>query len=79
MSHGLKQHVVHDGQRRASRASIGPVRAEVQREFLGTLAKAGFLKRIFLRIQMKREVKRRMRALAPPWALYGRSGCVREE
>ncbi len=70
MAKELKQHIVNDGGRRAYLASINRVRADVQREFSEALAQAGFLRRIFLRVQMNREINRRMREIAPRWALY---------
>lgn len=62
--------IVNDGARRAYLASIHRVRADVQREFSSALEQAGFLRRILLRVQINREIKHRMREIAPPWALY---------
>jgi hypothetical protein len=72
MAKKLRQHIVIDGGRRAYLASINKVRVDVEREFSEALAQAGFLRRIFLRVQMNREIKGRMREIAPPWALYFR-------
>ena len=67
--HDMKP-IVACGRRSVYNACIGGVRAEVAKEFAPELAKAGFWRRIHLRIRMIREVERRMRKIAPPWGLY---------
>ena len=79
MAEKFKQYIVTNGGRRAYWASIYRVRADVRKEFSEALAQAGFLRRIFLRVQMNREIKRRMREIAPPWALYFRANLVQRQ
>jgi hypothetical protein len=53
------------------RALVSPrVLAEVQREYSERLQAAGALERIFLTLEIRREVRRRLDMIAPSWALY---------
>ena len=70
MDDGSNQPIIADGQARAYKANIARVRAEVEREFSDSLAKAGYWRRFLLRLRMTREVRRRMDKVAPPWGLY---------
>jgi hypothetical protein len=63
-------HFVEDGCERARAASIDTIRAEVQREFAERLASAGWWERVRLRYAMRREIKKRLDRVAPPWGLY---------
>ena len=61
---------VADGCRRARRATEGIVRSEVATEFAERLDAAGFWMQLHLRWQMRCEITRRLRRLAPPNAVY---------
>jgi hypothetical protein len=46
------------------------IQAEVHREYAGGLQAAGPLQRIMLKVEMRREITRRLDKIVPPWALY---------
>jgi hypothetical protein len=61
---------VTGGYERAYKDSIERVRSEVIEDFSRQMASAGQLMRIVLRIKVRLEMRRRMRNIAPPDALY---------
>jgi hypothetical protein len=62
--------IVQGGRKRACKASISRVRAEVEAEYARELEQAGIWKRARLRWKMEREINRRMKQVAPPDGLY---------
>lgn len=52
------------------RAESQKVIAEVRARYAEPLAAAGLFRRLALRLQMRREIDRRLAELAPPDALY---------
>ncbi len=62
--------IVADGQERAHDGSIEQVRAEVEAKYAEELRKAGFWERIFLLRRIKRDIRERMKKIAPPDGLY---------
>jgi len=66
----VTERIVPGGRKRAYIASIGRVRAEVEAEYRRELEKAGIWKRARLRWKMEREIRRRMKKVAPPDGLY---------
>lgn len=72
--HMLQPHgILADGQERARSAHHDRLRGEVERELAEAMARAGWLKRIALRLRIEREVERRLDKAAPPDGLYGLS------
>ncbi len=65
-----KQQFVADGQRRAYDAEIEHVRTEVEAQYAEELSRAGIWNRLRIRRKIKREIRKRMRDLAPPGGLY---------
>lgn len=61
---------VADGGERLRATMYDAVRIEVEREFGEPLKAAGWFRRVFLRIEMRREINRRLSRIAPPDALY---------
>ena len=61
---------VADGYERACGATIEKIRAAVAAEFAERLQTAGWWERCRLRYEMRREIKRRLERVAPPWGLY---------
>jgi len=61
---------VEDGHERASAALESVVCAEVQAEYASRLQDASAAKRMMLRIEIRREIRRRIDAQAPSDALY---------
>jgi len=70
MTKRLNDHFVHDGRARARKAVLEKVRAEVEHEYAERLYNAGWLGRLLLYREMRRETKRRLDEKAPPWGLY---------
>jgi hypothetical protein len=68
LSPGFK--FVVDGYCRARTAAELRVRTQVEAEYSGQLAAAGFWERVRLWRQIEREAQRRLDRLAPPDALY---------
>jgi hypothetical protein len=66
----LSGRFVEDGYERARIAAIDSIRAEVEREYAERLSGASWLKRWCLRLEMRREIERRLDRVAPPWGLY---------
>lgn len=65
--------IVEDGEEIAYAAAIDRVTAEVRNEFAGQLAGATFWQRIVVKFKIRREIRRRMDKIAPPWGLYSRN------
>jgi hypothetical protein len=65
-----KNYFVEDGYERACDASIDRIRAAVELEFAERFQTAGWWQRLRLRYEMRREIKRRLDRVAPPWGLY---------
>ena len=61
---------VHGGCENARRALRPIISARVRGEFAARLWLAGFWKRWFLRLEMRRETARRLEEVAPSDALY---------
>jgi hypothetical protein len=66
-------HFVEDGYERACDAAIDKIRAAVAAEFAERLQTADWWERWRLRYAMRREIKRRLERVAPPWGLYAAS------
>ncbi|MCA9168603.1 MAG: hypothetical protein KDB23_13100 [Planctomycetales bacterium] len=66
----IRSGFVADGCRRARDASRAIVRSEVEREFAGKLVNATAADQKRLRVEMDREIEKRLSILAPPDALY---------
>lgn len=64
------QEFVADGRKRLRETMYDEVRIEVEREFGEQLTSAGWFRRLFVRIEMRREIDRRLDRIAPPDALY---------
>jgi hypothetical protein len=64
------QHFVEDGCERTWKANYAPIRMEVDREYAERLQVAGYWERWRLRLQMHREIRRRLERVAPLWGLY---------
>jgi hypothetical protein len=66
---------VSDGRRRHETAVAAEIRAAVQAAFAERMAQASPLRRVWLRMAMRREIRRRIRLapMASPEALYLRS------
>ena len=47
------------------------IRREVREEFSNALASAGWIRRLLLRMQLRREIGKRVEELSPSSALYG--------
>ncbi len=62
--------IVADGRERAYDGSIQQVRAEIEAQYAEELRKAGFWKRILLQRRIEREIRDRMKEIAPPDGLY---------
>jgi hypothetical protein len=60
-----KRTYIADPERRAHYNAIRTVRLQVYKEYQVTVAGAGFLRRIFLRIRIEREIRRRCRVIGP--------------
>jgi hypothetical protein len=63
-------HFVANGLDRARSANLSAIQAEVEPEYAERLQTAGFFQRWLLRCEMRREIKRRLERVAPPWGLY---------
>ncbi|HTM55231.1 MAG TPA: hypothetical protein VL175_14445 [Pirellulales bacterium] len=61
---------LEDGWRRARAAAEAEIRAEVLAEFAERLRPAGWLERLRLRRQIKREIERRLEKIAPRHGQY---------
>jgi hypothetical protein len=59
-----------NGRSAARSANLDQVRAEVEEAYAEVLAKAGLWESIRLRLLMRREIRRRIKKLAPDDALY---------
>ncbi len=70
MTRYREEHFVADGYERAVEATLPQIQAEVKAEYAERLASAGWYRRLWLRVEMRREVWRRLARIAPPWALY---------
>ena len=70
MAPSREEHFVADGYDRAVEASAPRIRAEVEAEYAGRLASANWYRRLLLRLEMRREIRRRLERVAPPWGLY---------
>jgi hypothetical protein len=78
-----KQYFLEDGYERALKG-LGPemaaerlkIQEEIESKFADQLGTSGLFRRLLLRIQMKRELNRRLALIikdkAPPYALYGK-------
>ena len=66
----FSNHVVEDGYERAYDAIEPIVRAAVLDEYAERLRHASFVGRLFLKLEIDREIMRRVHAQAPPDALY---------
>jgi hypothetical protein len=64
------QRFVHDGHERANHASEEVVRSEVQAEFAEQLERSSGFSKLRLRCVIEREIKHRLRQIAPSDALY---------
>lgn len=62
--------LVADGYWRARFALLARVRAEVEAEYLMSWQEAGFWRRIWLRVEIRRETLRRIQSKAPVNGLY---------
>jgi hypothetical protein len=62
---GRRDHFVEDGRSRLVDGIHARVRGEVEAEFSERIAKANWLKRLVLRLQMRKEVKRRIAEQMP--------------
>lgn len=67
---GVDNRIVANGYARAYAAIEPGVRAEVQAEYAERLQNASFFSRVWIRWEMKREIRRRIDRSAPPDALY---------
>jgi hypothetical protein len=63
-------HFVEDGYERAYDPIEPIVRAAVLDDYAERLRHASFVGRLFLRLEINREIERRIHAQAPPDALY---------
>lgn len=63
-------HFVEDGQQRARVALLPIVRAEVEAEFADHVQEASAAGRLRLKIQIRREIERRVQSRAPADGLY---------
>lgn len=61
---------VPDGYERARAAAVGSIRRQVEAEYAERLRYAGWLRRLLLRLEINREIERRLDRIAPPDALY---------
>ena len=68
-----KNRIVNDGQKRAFGGSINQVRAEVEAKYAEEMRRAGVWKRMWIRRKVEKEIRERMRRIAPPGGLYLRS------
>lgn len=71
--------IVFDGYERLIRSdgydeAVRTIRVSIWLLYAGELDRAGFLGRMFVRIRMHREIRRSLRRLAPPGAMYGVMG-----
>ena len=64
------EHFVEDGQERGEEATAPQIRAAVDAEYADRLASANWYRRLVLRLEMRREIRRRLERVAPPWGLY---------
>lgn len=63
--------IVADGQARARAAAEPRIRKEVNGKYAEELGRAGLFRRMAIRIRIEREVRRRLREVAPDGAHYG--------
>lgn len=63
-------HFVFDGHERARAASMDKIRAQVEAEFAERIQAASWARRLPLIGEMRREIERRLKQVAPPDALY---------
>jgi hypothetical protein len=62
--------IIAGGFRRATNSLEPIVRAEVHAQYAEELQAASFIGRLLLKLEMNREIERRVHAQAPPDALY---------
>ena len=65
-----KTRIVADGQKRAYDGNVEQVRAEVEAKYAEELRRAGVWKRMQLRRKMEKEIRERMKKIAPSDGLY---------
>ena len=68
-------HLVANGRERVLKNNPDKDRicAEVKKRYADRLARAGFIRRIVLRIKIDREIEKEIDKLAPPDAMYSRT------
>ena len=62
--------IVAYGRDNARAGSEPRVIAEVEKEFAERLKRASPAELLVIKVQMEAEIKRRLKRIAPPWALY---------
>jgi hypothetical protein len=67
---GYGRLIQSDGYEDAART----VRVSIWLLYAGELGRAGFLRRMLIEIRMHREIRRSLRRLASPWAMYSVMG-----
>lgn len=70
MAKERNQQFVFDGRDRLIAATVHNIRADVEREYADRLYAANWFTRALIRLEMRREIKRRAARLTPPDALY---------
>jgi hypothetical protein len=67
---GYERLIQSDGYEDAARK----IRVSIWLLYAGELDRAGFLRRMLIEIRMYREIRRALRRLASPWAMYSVMG-----
>lgn len=65
-----RTHITHEGRELHYDAVAPQIRTEVQAEFADQLAKASPMKHLLLRLEMNREIRRRLDAAVSHQSLY---------
>lgn len=64
--------IVVDGQRRAAEANLDTIKTTVRAKYAQELADAGLLRRLYLRVRIWQEIRRKLQKVAPQEGLYSR-------
>ena len=63
---------VADGRERIARGEIERIRREVRARYADQMAAAGFFRRLWLRVRIRREIERQLNKIAPRDGLYAK-------
>jgi hypothetical protein len=72
MKRKRRHQIISEGYSRERDASRNGIEQQVREEYAGRLAGAGFIRRLWIRLAMSREVRHRLDRAAPKDALYFR-------